>query len=536
MATIWYNYIMLYSLRSVKKTTVILLAACLLASLFSCAKEMPAATADTVTESGAAESLPAETGDVTSVGGCVTSDTDETEDHETYMTGDTGEETEYPDTDDTDTGEHKHSYKIMYIIKPATCYETGLRHVKCKICGYETDKVTGKSAHTGDYTYEYCGGQAVKRTQVCDVCGHVTVEDMYFGYGAGVTREKIVNWLKYHEHDEYYLGTPYKGFCYSYPQGDPAYSLLKESDRASAVKKAAVELKANRSGAYKNTAYLPRMNCGGFVGHVLASVAPSFVSYFEKKGSAYASGGYLDQNYTDVWIWYAIMTKNENPSHMQQNDSTVPYSVSKYSSVEKMLSSGVLVKGDIIMSVPQGNFGDFHIGFFWGDSPDDNRFWHSVDGRGNVISGIVNYRCKTSSNYYWYVIKPADGTGEQASGAVSVYLKGSDGIPVGNAVFSLEKDGSEIVRLVTQSTGYATTYGTFISPGGYVLRAVDAFDLTGKEYTVTLKNDKWGDFANLRLTCATPVQTETDLQTETEPQTGQSEVSEPETGESADNP
>ena len=513
---------------------ILLLAAVLSLSLFSCAKKMPAATADTVTESGAAESLPAETGDVTFVGGCVTSDTDETEDHETYMTDDTGEETEHPDTVDTDIGEHKHSYKIMYIIKPATCYETGLRHVKCKICGYETDKVTGKSAHTGDYTYEYCGGQAVRRTQVCDVCGFVTTEDMYFGYSAGVTREKIVSWLKLHEHDEYYLGTPYKGFCYSYPQGDPAYSLFKENEKTSAVKNAAVVLKANRSGAYKNAGYLPRMNCGGFVGHVLTSVAPSFVNYFEKKGAAYASGVYLDQNYTDVWIWYAVMTKNENPSHMQQNDSAVPYSVSKYSSVDKMLSSGTLVKGDIIMSVSQGSFGDFHIGFFWGDSPDDNKFWHSVGGRGNIISGIVNYRCKTPSNYYWYVIKPAEGAGEQASGVVSVFLD-DGGTPVCNAVFSLEREGHVAVRLTTGGTGYATTYGTFLSPGEYVLRAVDAFDLTGNEYRVTIKNVRWGDFVNLRLTCTTTGEsTETEPQTETE--TVQAEIPEPETAETAEVP
>ncbi len=117
-----------------------------------------------------------------------------------------------------------------------------------------------------------------------------------------------------------------------------------------------------------------------------------------------------------------------------------------------MLSSGILEKGDIIMSVAQGNFGDFHIGFFWGDSPSENRFWHSIGSYGNIISKIVNYKNKTPSGYYWYVIKLADGDGNPG-GAISVFLTDSERNAVKNAVFSVIRDGKETAEMVTGSSG-----------------------------------------------------------------------------------
>nr|WP_240668006.1 hypothetical protein [Enterococcus avium] len=48
------------------------------------------------------------------------------------------------------------------------------------------------------------------------------------------------------------------------------------------------------------------------------------------------------------------------------------------------------VKGDIIYFEPDVSVSNYdcHIGFFWGNTPSDNKFWHSYYPDGNIISDI----------------------------------------------------------------------------------------------------------------------------------------------------
>ena len=71
-------------------------------------------------------------------------------------------------------------------------------------------------------------------------------------------------------------------------------------------------------------------------------------------------------------------------------------SIYDFKTKSEMLRSGVLEKGDIIWIWNENEGGKYgisdthHIGFFWGDTPYENRFWHSFGGMGNSISEFVS--------------------------------------------------------------------------------------------------------------------------------------------------
>ena len=71
-----------------------------------------------------------------------------------------------------------------------------------------------------------------------------------------------------------------------------------------------------------------------------------------------------------------------------------------YKTKEEMLSDGKLVKGDMILMLPGSGSPsnrDTHIGFFWGDTPSEDKMWHSLltsyadsnGNRGNMITEIT---------------------------------------------------------------------------------------------------------------------------------------------------
>ena len=61
----------------------------------------------------------------------------------------------------------------------------------------------------------------------------------------------------------------------------------------------------------------------------------------------------------------------------------------------ELLASGLAQKGDILLMwwslSPFDDGADNHIGFFWGDSPSEDKMWHSstYPQSGNQISEIV---------------------------------------------------------------------------------------------------------------------------------------------------
>ena len=173
----------------------------------------------------------------------------------------------------------------------------------------------------------------------------------YISNLVGVTRQQVVNELAAHEHDSYYLGTPYKGVHETgnlpRPNGD--------------------------SGGYS-----PGMQCNGFVSYVLNKVGgtpyQTFVNTDGHRG-----------NWASLLNWFAVC----------RNNDVISYT---FDSKEELLASGLLQKGDIICAVPYssvlragadayGNTADDHVGFFWGSSPNEDLFWHSAHRSNGIGSG-----------------------------------------------------------------------------------------------------------------------------------------------------
>lgn len=73
----------------------------------------------------------------------------------------------------------------------------------------------------------------------------------------------------------------------------------------------------------------------------------------------------------------------------------------------EMLRSGVLEKGDIIWIWNENEGGKYgtsdthHIRFFWGDTSNQDLFWHSAPNGGNRISPITGL----SNNVSYTVMK-----------------------------------------------------------------------------------------------------------------------------------
>lgn len=175
------------------------------------------------------------------------------------------------------------------------------------------------------------------------------VEDT--GKVLGVSRSRLVNWLLSHRYDGYYLGTPYSsGFSIDtcmYPSGAPRWDGFAG------------------------------MNCTGFVAQAYASVGG--VGELGAIGNTQSHspwlGGPGGGSYINAWRWYGYAI--EHGAEMYAFDS-----------VASMLASGKADKGDIVFFKTNGSI-DCHIGFFWGDTPDENCMWHQISPY-NCISTCFN--------------------------------------------------------------------------------------------------------------------------------------------------
>ena len=150
----------------------------------------------------------------------------------------------------------------------------------------------------------------------------------------------IVRWLESHEKDRYYLGTPF-------------YDGVIDKD-----------LCLRPQGLYKKNA---GMNCVGFV----ASVFRDLDADLEKITSRLYGG------YANASNWNDTVGKKKLHSY-------------RYESVEDLLKSGKLEKGDIVYFEPdwKDEKDDCHIGIFWGDTPYEDVFWHSTMKYTNAINFI----------------------------------------------------------------------------------------------------------------------------------------------------
>ena len=168
----------------------------------------------------------------------------------------------------------------------------------------------------------------------------------------GVTWAALLNELEAHEHDNYYLGTPYVPGDWQSPKGDTRYN--------------------GRAG----------MNCGGFVSYVLrkaglrAEEAMGLITLVPGQSLVFGSGKAYD-----------LLAGASNYRNLIKNGGLEAY---VFSSPEKLLASGKAEKGDVLFidKGPGARPGDdTHTGFYWEDAP-GRAMWHSGDN-GNGITAIT---------------------------------------------------------------------------------------------------------------------------------------------------
>lgn len=207
---------------------------------------------------------------------------------------------------------------------------------------YWLDEATGRMASSGWYD---CDG-----TRSWFNASGVWVDTS--GSVLGVSRQRLLEQLISHENDSYYLGTRYdtslSPVSCTYPNGEP------------------------RSDGFTG------MNCGGFVSHVYAKAGGDLSKIANSQSNSPWPGGPGRGSFCNAYRWYGYAI-----------DSGA--TVLQFNSVSELLASGKARKGDLVFFYPFNPYStDCHIGFFWGDTPYENRFWHSFGGMGNSISEFVS--------------------------------------------------------------------------------------------------------------------------------------------------
>ena len=276
----------------------------------------------------------------------------------------------------------------------------------------------------------------------------------------GVTRAKIVSHLESHEHDDFYLGTPYQGGDWQSPNGDTSY---------------------NGSAG---------MNCTGFVSYVLRACGldtGTFLEQLSLTGSTVWAGSGLP---------YDLMSGASNYLNAVQNGDIAAYT---FRDKSELLASGLAQKGDILLMwwslSPFDDGADNHIGFFWGDSSSEDKMWHSSTHpqSGNQISEIVP---KTPGSYF-ILIKTEN---EEPTYSVTLTKTSADvSITQGNSAYSLagatynvykgtSGTGSVVATFTTDEAGHATL-STPLENGTYSVKEVTppkGYKLDTKVYTFTI--------------------------------------------------
>ena len=276
----------------------------------------------------------------------------------------------------------------------------------------------------------------------------------------GVTRAKIVSHLESHEHDDFYLGTPYQGGDWQSPNGDTSY---------------------NGSAG---------MNCTGFVSYVLRACGLNTATFLEQlsiTGSTIWAGSGLP---------YDLMSGASNYLNAVQNGDIAAYT---FRDKSELLASGLAQKGDILLMwwslSPFDDGADNHIGFFWGDSSSEDKMWHSSTHpqSGNQISEIVP---KTPGSYF-ILIKTEN---EEPTYSVTLTKTSADvSITQGNSAYSLagatynvykgtSGTGSVVATFTTDEAGHATL-STPLEDGTYSVKEVTppkGYKLDEKTYTFTI--------------------------------------------------
>ena len=287
----------------------------------------------------------------------------------------------------------------------------------------------------------------------------------YFGEVLGISRQQLIDHLN--NNASSYLGTTYK---YDWP----APTVYETGPWWSNGNHPYESYPYNGSSGYG-------MNCSGFIGRV-----------WEDMG---LGGNSLVSSWYNAHIW-----KYANSETLRNTLINYGCTYYTYNSKADMLASGKLEKGDIVQMDSSSGVDD-HVGIFWGDSPSDDKFWHSIfyhnsnTAGENMISEI--YGKMTSGTYYLFKLDEqgyidldkdssdtalTDGnTCYDLTGATyGIYSSWNDANNRRNAVTTLTCDrtgyaksgklniGTYYVRETTPGTGYnldETIYTVNVSSG-----------------------------------------------------------------------
>lgn len=270
----------------------------------------------------------------------------------------------------------------------------------------------------------------------------------------GISTNAITAELTAHQNDSFYLGTPYRGL---YLNPDEAYCL-------------------SPNGA--PTSYGPGMNCTGFVATVIRR-AGGDISRITNNSSGFGGAA-------NAYNWRDVLRSTTYAD--------------TYNSVSEMLASGTMRKGDIIYFEPDKSVTNYdcHIGFFWGNTSSDNKFWHSYDPGGNIISDIKAkspaekiYVFHNAKKEGYVSLKKVDDTGKALEG-VEFKLTAN-----GKTTTSKTNDKGELTT-PDYEVGTELHYEETATIAGHYIDSTSKGTVSIKEgtNTITVKNPR---FANLTL-------------------------------------
>lgn len=252
----------------------------------------------------------------------------------------------------------------------------------------------------------------------------------------GVTGD-IVSWLKTHQLDNYYVGTPFKS--------------IRAGSAAACIRP---------KGEYSSNA---GMNCAGFVSSVMKKMGGNLSKIVARGSGSYANAS----------NWTTTVSQKNIKSY-------------RYTSISAMLASGKLEKGDLIYFEPNWGISgsDCHIGFFWGDFSSDNKFWHSATGQGNAITKI-----KSVSNYrYVYIFK----TQKRGTLKLNVSTSTGESANLKGTVYKLYNSSGKLAATMTVNANNTISKAN-LPVGTYTLKqttTLSGYQKDTKTYTVKITNGK----------------------------------------------
>lgn len=275
----------------------------------------------------------------------------------------------------------------------------------------------------------------------------------------------------YDTNPNYYIGTPYYDRVFEEPYTD--------------------WLLANGATADKKSGH---MNCTGFVADVVRKCGGNLTLCTNRRPGWYANAS----NWND--FANGAYKKTDGTWAQDMSKACKTY---RFDTIDAALKSGILEKGDILFFEPRNwntPTADCHIGFFFGDTSNENKFWHSSSHpkSGNQISEITP---KVPSYLYVFKTYHSPKTGglsiQKQSANTSISNKYSNGCySLEGAKYGVYSDSAcktLVTTIETNASGYAATKDNELEAGTYYVKEIQAstgYQLDKNVYTFEVEGGK----------------------------------------------